>query len=731
MAGHNGQCERDYSPVRSNPRMPYRNLSMPAHLPKPCPPPTARGGRFTLSLFVLSATALASIVPARASDFDKDVRPLLVTYCVECHKPGKAKGDLDLSRFASADQAARSPEVWEDVLQRMAAKEMPPEKSKQPTADEVARITAGIKALGKIELDCAAFPDEARRSLGGHVMSRRLNRAEYANTVRDLLGLELTGIADDLPADGAGGEGFDTAGDALFTSPIHVEKYLDAADRALECVLGDTKPTGERLGKETVKAAQQKLLGPAFGLMATGGGRGERRRDGGKPDANKAAADKAGTDKPSAADLAEAKKLRDAAKPVIESFVGRAFRRPASAAEVERYLKLFDRSAGRGEPFERSVKFALQGVLISPNFLFLVEPEAKAEGVHPLGGYPLASRLSYFLWASMPDEELLKLAGDGSLLKDDVLKKQVRRMLADGKARGLAERFALQWLDLAGLGETVKPDAKRFPQFNAKLADAMKQEAVLLVDKVLREDRPLTELLSADYTFVNEDLAKLYALKDVSGSDMRLVKLPDRNRGGILGMAGVHAVTSYALRTSPVLRGKWVLAGLLGGKVPPPPPDAGQLPPDDKAGDAKKSFRQQLEAHRERAECASCHNRMDPLGFGLENFDAIGRWRTKDATGQPIDATGTLPGGKSFNGPAELRAVLLSRKDEFERNVVKKLLGYALGRDLKAEGRRPGQFDQCVVDDGLAAMAKSGGGSTAVIESIVLSKPFRQRYTKK
>jgi mono/diheme cytochrome c family protein len=650
---------------------------------------------------------------ARAADFDKDVRPLLATYCVECHKPGKTKGDLDLARFATAEGAARSPEVWENVVQRMAAKEMPPAKSKQPSAAEVARLNDGIKSLGKVELDCATIAnDETQKSFRGHVMSRRLNRAEYANTVRDLLGLDLPGVGDDLPADGAGGEGFDTVGDALFTSPIHVEQYLDAADRALECVLGDTKPTAERLGKDVVKAAQQRLLGAAAGLVASG--KGGSRRDGTKPAA-----------------AADGNAQREAARSVIEAFAGRAFRRPAIAAEVDRYLKLFDRAAGRGDPFERSVKFALQGVLISPNFLFLVEPEADGEGIHPLGGYPLASRLSYFLWASMPDDELLKLAADGSLLTDDVLKKQVRRMLADPKARGLAERFALQWLDLAGLGETVKPDAKRFPQFTPKLATAMKQEAVLLVDKVLREDRPLTELLSADYTFVNEDLAKLYGLKDVVGGEMRQVTLPDRNRGGLLGMAGVHAVTSYALRTSPVLRGKWVLAGLLGGKVPPPPPDAGELPPDDKAGDGKKSFRQSLEAHRERAECASCHNRMDPLGFGLENFDAIGRWRTTDATGQPIDATGELPGGQKFNGPAELREVLLKRRDEFERNVTKKLLGYALGRDLRANGRRPGQFDQCVVDDCLSAMKKADGKSASVLETIVLSKPFRQRYTKK
>lgn len=631
----------------------------------------------------------AAVTSARAADFDKDVQPLLAAYCYDCHNPTKPKGDLDLTKFKDAASAAASPEVWDDVVRRLADKEMPPAKSKQPPPADVERMHLGLKSLAKADLDCTKF-DDALKSDKGYVTSRRLNKAEYNNTLRDLIGFDLK-PGDDLPADGAGGEGFDTVGDALFTSAIHIEKYLDAADHALDAVLVDTKPIGERFGVDALKGAQSRILvaKPGSGITP-----------------------------------------REAAAKVVAEFARRAWRRPPAAGEAERYLKLFDRASARGDSFERAIKLSLQGILVSPSFLFLVEPEADAEGVHALGDFPLASRLSYFLWATMPDEELFKLAADGKLHDDAVLRQQVRRMIKDPMSAGMAERFTMQWLELEKVGVTSKPDATRFPQFTDKLADAMKSEAVLLFDRVVREDRPLVQLIDADYTFVNEDLAKLYNLPDVKGQEMRPVSLPDRNRGGVLGLAAVHVATSFPLRTSPVLRGKWVLGELLGSKVPPPPPGAGELPADDKAA-SKLSFRQQLEVHRQRSECASCHARMDPLGFGMENFDAIGRWRTSDAAGQPVDSSGELPGGQKFNGPAELKQVLLKRQAEFDENLCRKLLGYALGRELKANGRRPGQVDQCVVDDCLKAMKDNDGKPGAVFETIVLSKPFRQRYTKK
>ena len=639
----------------------------------------------------LLAAAVAFCIgsTAQAQNFEKDVKPFLATYCVDCHNPKKAKGDLDLTKFKDASAVKGNPGVWDQVVSRTRASEMPPEKSKQPSSSGRKAFLDNLRPMMRAELDCTQIATDGNTPFfRGHVMSRRLNRAEYNNTVRDLLGLDVKS-GDDLPTDGAGGEGFDNNGDALFTSAIHVEKYADAAEAALAYVLGN-RAIDKRFTAAQIAAARKRLLVAEPNVKTP---------------------------------------AREAARQVVSAFAYRAFRRPVEPAEIERYLTLYDKVRNRGQGHEPALNLALQGVMVSPNFIFLVEPEGKDDGVQPLADYPLAARLSYFLWASMPDDELLRVASQGKLQTDDVLRQQVRRMLADPKALGMADSFATQWLNIRPLNETSKPDATRYPEFNDTIADAMKAEAVLLFDNVVRADRPLTELIDADYTFLNEPLAKLYGVPGVSGMQMRKVKLPNRDRGGVLGLGAVHVTTSYALRTSPVLRGKWVLGDILGGRVPPPPPNAGELPEDDKHTEAL-SMRKQLEMHRARPECASCHNRMDPLGFGMENYDAIGRWRTKESNGQPLDTTGELPGNVKFTGPDGLRKVLISRKADFERNLTKKLLGFALGRELKAGGNRAGQFDYCVVDDCAKALA-DGGKAQSVFETIALSKPFRYRFIKK
>lgn len=672
-------------------------LRTPGRLHQPVAPagPLPR----TASCALVLLFAVLPCGTASAQEFEKDAKPFFASFCNDCHNPEKAKGDLDLTKLSADPRSPDAVKMWESVIERVRAGEMPPEKSKQPGIGPRDRMLKAIRPLVKEELDCSKLATDATvKFYRGHVMSRRLNRLEYDNTVRDLLGGLDVRAGADLPADGAGGEGFDNNGDSLFTSAIHVEKYLDAAGRALAPLLAGPGDRGAADGRFTagrftagqIEAARKTVL------VAT-------------PD--------------------DPTPPREAARRVVANFARRAFRRPVEPAEVDRYLALFEMAQARGDGFDPSVKLALQAVLISPNFLFLVEPEPEQDGVYELGDFPLASRLSYFLWGTMPDEELFRLAADGKLRTDDELRKQVRRMLKDPKARGLAESFAIQWLNLRPLGDTARPDPQKFPEFTDRLAGAMREEAVRLFEHVVREDRPLTELLDADYTFVNEDLARLYGLPAVSGPDLRKVTLPDRTRGGILGLGAVHVTTSYPLRTSPVLRGKWVLGDVLGARVPPPPPDAGELSPDGKS-DKGLSLREQLELHRQKAECASCHSKMDPLGFGLENFDAIGRWRT-ELDGKPLDTTGELPGGDTFTGPAELKQVLLKRKAEFQTNLSRKLLGFALGRELQAGGRRPGQFDQCVIDDCLKALGRNDGKAGAVFETIVLSKPFRYRFVKK
>jgi hypothetical protein len=361
----------------------------------------------------------------------------------------------------------------------------------------------------------------------------------------------------------------------------------------------------------------------------------------------------------------------------------------------------------------------LKAVLVSPDFLFLVEPEPEGGGVHPLGPFPLASRLSYFLWSTMPDEELLTLAGSGALLDDQVYRHQVRRMLRDPNAAALGERFALQWFDLERLCADIHPDPKRFPEFDAGLARAMRDEVTAFFNSLLREDRSVLELIDSDSIFVNERLAPLYGLEGVSGSTMRRVRLPDRKRGGVTGMAAVAALTSYPTRTSPVLRGRWILETLLGDKVPPPPPDVPALE-SSQAAASPATLRQQLEIHRAQAECSSCHSKMDPLGFSLEHFDVLGRWRDEDR-GQPVDAQGVLPSGETFTGPIGLKEILLKRKDAVVKHLSRKLAGFAFGRELN-------KFDRCVVDRTWEALQADGYRASVLVEQIATSFPFRHRF---
>lgn len=642
--------------------------------------------RKRILLFMGAATsvprlACAAAAPNLSPSFDKDVRPLIAANCATCHNAQKHKGDLDLSQYATSDKALADGQAWQDVADRLRTGDMPPEKAKRrPSEEERRTILAWIdQHVAPAEPDCTKIAtDKNQRFYRGYVMSRRLTREEYNNTIRDLFGVDFH-LVDLLPSDGAGGEGFDTDGDALFVSALSMEKYLQAADRVMTAVLPDP---GTLLSWD-LKSANEKLL---------------TARPGPKLSA------------------------REAARKIIASVARKAFRRPTSDLEVDRYLGLFDQAQKRGASYEASLRLAIKGILISPNFLFLVEPAPQQEGVYQLGDFPLASRLSYFLWSSMPDDELWSLAEQGRLRDKDVLRQQICRMIADPRSIALGQNFATQWLGITSLGETRRPDPGRFPEFSDSLAADERQEVVLFVDSIFRNDQSVLDLLDGRSTFVNGRLARLYGIQGVHGNEFKKVDLPDQNRGGVETMAAILTVTSYPLRTSPVLRGKWVLEQLLGQRIPPPPPNAGQLPPDDHQTDGL-TLRQRLEKHRSTPECASCHARMDPIGFGLENFDAIGRWRTTQSN-EPIDSSGVLPDGTKFSGPEQLRDVLLQRKDEFLYNFSRKLLGYALGRSLN-------RFDECVIKDGVKAMEADGDKPSALIESIVLSAPFQYRYAKK
>ncbi len=403
-------------------------------------------------------------------------------------------------------------------------------------------------------------------------------------------------------------------------------------------------------------------------------------------------------------------------------------------AELGRLTKLVEKVEAGGEKWEAGLQRALESVLVSPKFLFRLELDDKpdAPAAHPLTDYQLASRLSYFLWNTMPDEELFRLASKGELSAN--LEAQVRRMLKDPRSRTLVDGFAMQWLQLKRIS-FVAPDGGLFPTFNQRLRQAMLQETQMFLESILREDRPILDLVSSDYTFLNERLAKHYNIADTNGNRIGdkaakpggqpirgdafvRVSLQDPERGGILTQGSVLTVTSNPTRTSPVKRGRWVLEQILGQPPPPPPPNVPELQENPQAV-ASGSLKQRMEQHRANPACANCHARMDAIGFALENFNAVGAWRTKDGTFD-VDPSGTLPDGTAIKGVADLKKTILAKKDLFARCVVEKMLIYAIGRGLEP-------YDDRAVEKALAGVAKGDYKFSSVVAEIVKSDPFRLR----
>ena len=657
------------------------------------------GGKIVALLLVLGARPSASQAAGTAQDhslnYKKAIRPLLAKYCFRCHgNARKPKADLNLERFTDETAVLSSRRTWKKVWDMMHAREMPPEDKPQPTVAEHETITDWVgQVLSK--------PSISGRKDPGPVVLRRLNRVEYNNTIYDLLGMRKEvrykyfdprkgmperirivlhrlhrGLFVDLPPD-ATEYGYDTIGEALSIPPFLMEKYLLAASDAVE------------RGDKSIRGMISRL----------------RRAARGKSD-------------------------RDVAKELLTSFGTRCFRRPIRAGEVEKFLALYDLAARDGEPLESAVKVPIQAMLVSPHFLFKVErdgPGDDPDAVRPLNDFELATRLSYFLWSTMPDAELFRLAGQGELRDPNVLERQARRMLRDPKARELSRSFGIQWLGLDGI-EAIMPDPAVFPVFYKKyLPKAMKQEVVIFFDTIVAEDRSVLEFIDADWTWANGTLAQYYGLekgrlRKNSSLFWKRYPLPDKRRGGVLGMAAVLAVTSNTTRTNPVKRGKWVLEKLLGAPPPPPLPDAGNVADEPTSQDGL-TVRQRFEEHRKNPRCASCHKRLDPPGFGLENYDAIGQWREQDG-GKPIDPSGTLADGSAFKGPVELKKILLTRKKgDFVRCLTEHLMTYALGRRID-------YYDVVAVKDIGTAAAKDGYKFSRLIAEIVRSYPFRHRRNK-
>lgn len=610
------------------------------------------------------------------SFFRERVAPFIKTYCLECHQNKRpTEAGLNFSPALKSPGHAAFSEKWKKAVARVKTHDMPPETMEQPTEEERQMF---LEWIDKVKYLSPKDP--------GPFVIRRLTKTEYGNTLRDLFGVDAN-IAEPLP-DEVAGEGYLNS-----LSPLQLEQYLAIADEVLHQFL----PSGGHEGRrDNAKlSASSRQAQPATS-----------RIDRAWFDASPAAADDA---------QAEARK-------VAKLLAKKVYRRPPSDAEIEVLVDVFELGQQNDLAYPAALRLMLKAMLVSPQFIFItpVAVSDDAGEIVPLDDYQLASRLSYLLWATMPDDELMRLADSGKLHEPAILTAQVERMLADARSRALFDGFGAQWLGLGDLDS--KPfDPELFPEMTGQTRAAMVDEVRLFFEHVLRENHSIVRFIDSDYTFLNENLAPIYGLeRTVTGAEMRKVQLADASRGGILGMPAVLAATSMPNRTSPVKRGVWVLEQVLGERVPAAPPDVPALEKQDQKSVANLTLRERTELHRSEPVCANCHRLLDPIGFGLENFDAIGRWRDQDDNGKPIDASGELPGGSHFSNPRELKAMIAGRSDDFARNLVEKLLAYALCRKLEG-------YDAIVVDDLLRELSQDGYRMRSLVTAVVTSYPFTHR----
>lgn len=593
--------------------------------------------------------------------FRKHVTPFIKTYCLECHQNRRpTEAGLSFTPALDTPGHAAFSEKWKKSVARVKAHDMPPEGSEQPTEEERQMFT---QWLHKIKYVSTKDP--------GAFVIRRLTKTEYGNTLRDLLGVDPM-IVDALPDEVSG------AGYLNSISPLQLEQYLSITDQVLNQVLPDDDSPPSEL--------EQYLFGepPVPGADAL-----------------------------------------ETARAVAQSLAKKVYRRPASDNEVQVLVDVFELGRENELSYPAALRLMLKAMLVSPQFLFITPAEdfdTKAEIV-PLDGYQLGSRLSYLLWGTMPDDQLMTLADSGELQEPATLKAQVKRMLEDPRSRALFDGFGAQWLGTGDL-KTKTFDMAKFPEMTSAMRLAMYDEVRMFFQTIVRQNSSIAKFIDSDYTFLNESLATIYDVEEaIVGTEMRKIQLTNPNRGGILGMPGVLAATSFPNRTSPVNRGVWVLEQVLGDHVPSAPPDVPALEKQDQQSVANLTLRERFELHRSDPACANCHRLLDPIGFGLENFDAIGRWRDQDENGLPIDPAGELPDGSRFTNPQELKAMVVGRLDDFSRNLVERLLAYALCRKLEG-------YDEIVVDQLMQEIAQDGYRMQTLVTAVVTSYPFTHRRTQ-
>ena len=758
---------------------------------------------------------------------------MLGRYCADCHNDSDFTADLSFER-RHPDSVQVDPAVWEKVVHKLSLGAMPPRDQPQPEAETRARFLAAL--IGTLDAAAAAHP------YAGSTTVHRLNRAEYANAVRDLLGVEAD-LAELLPSDG-GDFGFDNIAEVLRTSPFLLERYLTVAMRVADMAIGNAAavetamsypipfdltqnqhlegmPIGTRGGTKVrhifpadgeyvlsgrlVRGVEEGLFGveghdrPHEFLILVDGKVVHSSEIAGKDDhelsveqgfnaaqfsvderltsplipisagphevtftwRERTSAEQNSWEPGLRASLeihnpsgmprlenvviegprnvtgvsetlsrervfvcrpaAEAEEPGCASE-ILSKLARRAFRRPVTPDDIESSLAFYNEARTEGGDFDAGIRAAVARMLVSPWFLFRVEsnsPDVPAGSNYRIGDIELASRLSFFLWSSIPDEELVALAEKGRLREPSVLETQVERMLADSRSQALVENFVGQWLQLRNLENRVKPDFLLYPDFDGNLRQAFRRETEMLFAHVLREGRPVHELMTANYTFVNERLARHYGIPGVYGSRFRRADVKDPRRWGLFGHGSILSLTSAASRTSPIIRGKFIVTEFWNNPPPSPPPSVPALEASAPK-DRPSTVREQLERHRADPNCASCHKNIDPVGFALENFDADGSWRDKTREGLDIDAAGVLADGTAVDGPIALREALLRKPELFAGTVTEKMLIYALGRGLEPA-------DRAVVRSIVRNAAEHDYSLMAIVLGIVDSYPFQMR----
>jgi hypothetical protein len=639
----------------------------------------------TLICVLLSVINLFAGYPEEQEHYWDVVKPIFDNNCNRaCHNADDKKGGLNLNQFDFILSIQRRGEVFLRVIEHVEQGTMPPE---------------GKPPLTKMEKDTLLFyvkkyiKDALERPDPGLIASRRLSNREYEYAIQDLTGITVK-TDSLLPRDPGGGEGFDNYSGTLYITPLLVERYFEVAESVIKQMHQNTSLWRKYVPSETFSWLQQ-IKHWWYRLVF---------------------------DQDLAYDA-----IMQKAQAAINSFATLAYRRYLTPAERDKLLSFFaevyQNSSPKHSRYDQAIQEVFKAVLVSHHFLIRQEADPPLKEPYPISSFELATRISSFLWCSIPDVELLEAAYHEDLKNPELLRKQVQRMLKDPKAKRMAESFVTQWLEIDHLVQPeFEMDQALFPEFSPEIRTAMYQETVEYFNYTLSESRNFFELLNGDYTFLNQALADYYGITGIQGSEMRRVALQQPERGGILGMGSVLTTTSLPNRTSPVLRGKWVMEKVLSTPPKPPPPNVPDLEATKEIHD-ELTLREALVIHREDPACYGCHQDMDDLGFALENFDAIGRWRVNYRnSAQPIDVSGSLKSGEIFAGAVELKAILNTKEEQFAKGISRKMLGFALGRSI--------EFKDTKTIEALAqVLLENNFDPVPFIEEVVLSYPFQYKKT--